>query len=316
MSTDLVVSEHALPDVPAFLSELDVSPSTIHSYKKKMSAFRVWLYESNITEPKSTDIRAYKKHLAARGLSVSSVNQYLSAIRAFFRWAEESGRYPDIARSVRGDRAPQGHAKDALSEDDMKKCLEISKTRVHKRTGNVINDPRSYAVMALLFGAGLRTVEVIRANRGSYTEKDGVKVLYVWGKGRKQEDDFVKLPPFVSDALDAYLATRGGAIGNKEPLFVGERSNKGNRMSTRAIQRIAVSVFERAGVRSERITPHSCRHSCVTLLLNKKVDPRRVQEHVRHARFETTQIYARDLKKLDSPAADVLSEALSSKNDT
>lgn len=303
MNTDVVRTINTFPEHASFIDSLDVAPATVLSYKKKVHAFMEWVRENHVIEPTSADILAYKKSLVAKGLSPSSINQYLSAVRAFFRWAEAEGRYPDIARSVKNEKTPRGRSKDDLTPDQVTRVLEAC------------NDEREYALLLLLFATGMRTVEVERANRGNLRTRGGRTVLYVHGKGRTSADEYIKITEPVEQALSAYFATRPG-LSDDSPLFTSiSPRNRGARLSALAVQRTVVGVFVRAGIRApkaikSRITPHSTRHTAITMMLKAGASTRETQAVARHRRFETTEIYAHDIDRLNSPAEELLTQAI------
>ena len=70
-------------------------------------------------------------------------------------------------------------------------------------------------------------------------------------------------------------------------VFVGQR---GKRMSREAVWRLVKRWTEVAGV-TERVTPHTFRHSFATHLLEGGADLRVVQALLGHASISTTQLY-------------------------
>ena len=67
-------------------------------------------------------------------------------------------------------------------------------------------------------------------------------------------------------------------------------NQKGNQITSRAIQRICQTAGERAGLQV-RLHPHMIRHSFATHLVDNGADLRVVQELLGHQTLSTTQIY-------------------------
>jgi integrase/recombinase XerD len=82
------------------------------------------------------------------------------------------------------------------------------------------------------------------------------------------------------------------------PLLV---SNDFGRLDRHAAARIVARLARRAGL-SKRITPHSLRHTMVTLALDAGVSLREVQDAARHADPRTTRRYDRARHALDRHA--------------
>jgi integrase/recombinase XerD len=110
----------------------------------------------------------------------------------------------------------------------------------------------------------------------------------------------VPLPAPASHAVDALLAGRGlmeaaGALFNATPLFVDAEGRQLDRFDAgRIVRRLARA----AGVR-KTVSPHSLRHSFVTLALDAGVPLRDVQDSAGHADPKTARRYDRGRHSLD-----------------
>ena len=297
MNTTTIVLQIAtgspFPELRRFAQSLDVKPTTAEGYAKKVRDFLNWAARTNIVEPKTSDILDYKRELTDRGLSPYSVSAYLCALRRFFNWAEMEGLYPNVARGVRGAKTRRGFNKDALTAAEVRCVLKASK-----------ND-RESALLTLLFTAGLRSVEVTRADVGDLRTPGYKTVLYIQGKGHEAKDDFVVVPMKTAKALYWYLSTRG-TLKDSEPLFVGSGNRNRGRLTTRTIRRIVTGAFHRAGLSSPKLTTHSTRHTAVTLALTAGASVQEAQALARHANVGTTMIYAHNLDRMKTGTEDLV----------
>jgi integrase/recombinase XerD len=291
------------PELQLFLDSLDLSERSIGEYRRNVARFMAWIHAQNILKPTALDILAYKKHLQKKELSPKTINWYLSAVRQFFRWAEMSGLYPDVARSVGGLRIEPGSSKDPLTVAQIRTVLDGCESL------------RERALLTLLFTTGLRTIEAVRADYGDlrtvYDQRSDCDkvILAVHGKGHTSADDFVVIPPLTAEALQDYLDTRIG-LKATDPLFAGEGNRNRGRLSTRTIRAIVVDAFTRAGVKTPRISVHSTRHSAVTIALLNGASVQEAQEFARHKSITTTQVYAHNLSKLSAGTAESVENAL------
>ncbi|HUL05718.1 MAG TPA: tyrosine-type recombinase/integrase, partial [Candidatus Acidoferrum sp.] len=146
---------------------------------------------------------------------------------------------------------------------------------------------RDTAILALLYGCGLRLGEALALNRREAPRARGDETasLVVTGKGRKQRA--VPVLPGVAAAVEDYLAACPFGGDGDAPLFRGAR---GGRLSPRLVQLRLEHLRARLGL-PDTATPHALRHSFATHLLAGGADLRAIQELLGHASLSTTQRY-------------------------
>ena len=90
-------------------------------------------------------------------------------------------------------------------------------------------------------------MEVIRADVADLRALGDDTVLYIQGKGRDEKTEYIKLSAPVEAAIREYLKLRGETTPDA-PLFASmSNNNKGGRMTTRSISRIAKDSMIKAG---------------------------------------------------------------------
>ena len=143
---------------------------------------------------------------------------------------------------------------------------------------------RDAAVLALLYGAGLRISEALSIRRADAPigEVDAITVV---GKGQKTRSAPIIAP--VRSAVEDYLALCPYRLKPDGPLFVGV---KGGRLSPRIVQ-FAMARMRGALGLPDTATPHALRHSFATHLLARGGDLRTIQDLLGHASLSTTQVY-------------------------
>ncbi len=82
--------------------------------------------------------------------------------------------------------------------------------------------------------------------------------------------------------------------------------NKGERLSTWAIQQMTKARYQEAGVVGRKTT-HSLRHSAITSAIKNGGTPMQVRAMARHQSFDTTLGYFHETSRLDNPAEDLVS---------
>lgn len=272
---------------------IEGSEKTVETYTRQVRQFMAYLQANGITEPTKDDIRAYRD-----GLKIShkpaTVQGYIMALKQFFKWTEEEGLYPNIAKNVKGAKLDTEHKKDPLTPRQVKSLLAT----VDRTT---ISGKRDYAILALMITTGLRTIEVVRANVEDLRPAGDCMVLYVQGKGHEERNTYVKVVPEVEDAIRAYLTSRG-KTGPKEPLFTttsNHRTEEG-RLTTKSVSRLVKEHLERAELKTDRLTAHSLRHTTATLNLLNGGTIEETQQLLRHTNINTTMRYAHALTRANN----------------
>jgi integrase/recombinase XerD len=192
----------------------------------------------------------------------------------------------DVAAHLDLPRTPR-YLPETLTIDDVERLLEAAGTE---------DDPaptrlRDRALLELLYAAGLRISEALGLDREDLSlDAAFVRVI---GKGDKE-----RLVPVGDVALGVLERWIGGprvgllAAGHVQPprggpLFLGDRGRRlARQQAWAAVKRAAAA----AGL-SDRVSPHTLRHSFATHLLEGGADLRIVQELLGHASISTTQLY-------------------------
>ena len=241
----------------------------------------------------------------------NTVNLYLRSVKQFFAWTAAAGIYPNIAENVHAPKVDHtSHKKDALTPEQVLTIERSIKLQADARTRAQADEPkdttgrvqrsieqgrRLNAIYVLAVNAGLRTIEISRANIQDIEIKGSNAVLYVWGKGRTEPDQRIPIAPEVLQAIRDYLNVRTDNPTAGAPLFVstGNRSG-GKRMAPETISRLLKQALRAAGYDSERITAHSLRHSAGSAAQRITGDIYTTQKYMRHSDPKTTEIYIHD----------------------
>jgi site-specific recombinase XerD len=205
--------------------------------------------------------------------------------------AETYRRAVDL-EPVRGSRLPRGRALDAGELAALFRACADDRSPAGARDA---------ALLAVLYGAGLRRSEAVALDLGDVHPETGA-VTVRSGKGRK--DRVTYLPAGGIAAVTAWLQARGDTSG---PLFVGV--NKGSRLEWRRLTDQAVRVILRKRSREAGVaacSPHDLRRSFVSHLLDAGADLASVQGLAGHANVSTTAQYDRRGERAKQRAATLL----------
>lgn len=297
METTIISTGTAnLPALPSslfarWISYLDVSEKSVETYTRNIRQFAAWLKENEITAPTREDVIAFRDALRAAQKSASTIQGYITTVKLFFAWCAQEGLYPNVAEHIKGAKIDTEHKKDALSADQTSALL----SGIDRETES---GARDYAILSLMATTGLRTVSVVNANVDDVKMVCGVPVLFYRGKGHDEKAAYVKLAPQVLEAIRSYLSLRGKTEPG-DPLFAScANRNSGARMTTRSVSRIAAEHMEEAGVKTDRITAHSLRHTAATLNLLNGGTVEETMQLLGHKSITTTMIYSHALERI------------------
>lgn len=287
----------------SFLAYLDATPKTVETYTKALRHLFNYFSFNDIIKPEREDILSYKEELKASGHKPTTIQNYITVCKIFFKWTAQEGYYPNISEHIKGAKLNREHKKDYLTSSQVKDIL----VSIEKES---IRGLRDYAILLLMVTGGLRTIEVIRTDIGDLRTVGDFTVLYVQGKGKEEKTEYIKISAPVEKAIRMYLQSRG-TTDETEPLFASlSNNNKGRRLTTRSISGIVKDRFKNAGYDSARLTAHSLRHTAVTLSLLAGKDLAEVQQFARHANITTTMIYNHALDKAKNSCSEAITEAI------
>lgn len=230
-------------------------------------------------------VTALRLRLSELGRAPASVNATLSALRGVARaaWqlgmisAEDYHRVVGV-RNVRGSRLPAGRA---LTPGEIGALLDTC------AGDETAAGARDAAIIALLYGAGLRRSEAAALDLTHYDPK--ACDLKVRGKGDTER--LVPLASGVTAALNDWLSVRGASAG---PLLCPVR--KGGRVELRRMSAQAIydALLKRGReARIASLSPHDLRRTFASDLLDVSGDVSAVQKLLGHANVQTTMRYDR-----------------------
>jgi integrase/recombinase XerC len=269
-------------------SERRLAANTVEAYSRDVDQFLAFLTDHFGGPPKRadledlaiTDIRAFMAARRNGGAGSRTLARGLAGIRSLIRFMEKDGSANGAA--VRAIRAPR-------KQRSLPRPLTLAAARETVSLDNALDEEpwiaaRNAAILALLYGSGLRISEALSIRRGEAPRRAN-EALRITGKGGKQR--IVPVLPVVAAAIASYLDQCPYSPGHDGPLFIGAR---GGPLSPRIVQRAMEKLRGALGL-PDTATPHALRHSFATHLLANGGDLRSIQELLGHASLSTTQIY-------------------------
>jgi integrase/recombinase XerC len=272
-------------------AERRMSPKTVEAYERDVRQFLGFLTEHTGGQPtlkslaaiEPRDVRAFMSSRRAGGIGSRSLMRSLAGARSFARFLERNGKGKVGAlAAVRAPKLPKTLPKPLTATSAMR-LVDTDLRAGEEREPWVL--ARDAAVLALLYGSGLRISEALGLTREAVPAPGKGDVITVRGKGNKAR--MVPVLPQVLKLIADYVALCPYDLPDEGPIFLGTR---GGPLSPRIVQLTMVRLRGALGL-PETATPHALRHSFATHLLARGGDLRAIQELLGHASLSTTQIY-------------------------
>lgn len=264
------------------LAERGLAHNSIESYARDLAVFNQGLAPARrgaVERITAADIRRHVQALGEGGRSPRTVARHLAALRGLLRFAVRAGYRRDDPTDGVQIRVPNNRLPRVLGQADAGAMADGA--------GEPSRCPlRDTALIELLYGCGLRVSEAAGLRAAQINLDAGF--LTVLGKGNKER--VVPLGRAARAALVAYWEQeRPQVLGPRTSVYVFN-GRAGRPLTRQRIWQIVRQIARARGI-TEKVSPHTLRHSFATHLVEGGADLRVVQTLLGHADIATTQVY-------------------------
>lgn len=226
------------------------------------------------------ELQSKGNRFAARGaqpLQPATVNNMVNAVVGFYKFAHRDGYITDdISQYLKRPKVPNESNREGLTRFELRACLDAAKES---------RDTLDYALWCFLVFNGPRISEACKVDVEDLRMQDGYRTVRLQrAKGNRSAP--VPLAPITSNAVDRYLGTR-----RTGPLFLKPRIEE--RLDQASANRVVKRIAQVAGI-EKTITPHSLRHTHITLALNQGVGIRDLVNSMGYSDARQISRYDRD----------------------
>ena len=230
-------------------------------------------------------VQRYAAQLRDAGLSPSSINQRLSAIRKLAAEAADNGALDPVVangiRAVKGARQEGRRTGNWLTREQAQSWLGAPNTRTLKGL-------RDRALLAVLIGCGLRRAEAAGLSFDHIQQRDGRWVL-VDLIGKRDKVRSVPMPNWTKAAIDVW-SSRAGIGGGLVFRAVNKGDHVvGDRVTPQAIRNIVAGYAER--LKHAGVAPHDLRRTFAKLAYKGGAALDQIQLSLGHESIQTTENY-------------------------
>lgn len=266
-------------------AEEGLAETTLKTLRSVLCSFNAWLIDTegkNWERARLEDLGTYFREVRdTRSAATFRLKQW--GLQRLYEWARQQG-IADVsvqAAMVPGPRAPALRLSSVPSVQQIQRILALPDTGTPEGV-------RDRAVLELLYGAGLRSAELLALRIDQVPDAHGMRVI---GKGAKER--LVVYGEYARDWIAQYksirpalLAEGGHRVTATSKFFV----SKGRYPDYRYWQlRRMVSCY--AAMAGLHLTPHALRHAFATHLYQGRAPLRTIQLLLGHEHLATTTVY-------------------------
>lgn len=298
MTTALATIAEIQP-VITIVTDAVTSVHTKRAYSRALTDFIVWHATTGQTGFSKATVQAHVTALRNEGVSASSINQRLTAIRKLAQELADNGVIDHSAAQavgrVEGVRKEGKRLGNWLTQEQAQKLLTLPDV-------STVKGLRDRAILAVLLGCGLRreecadlTVEHIQQREGRWVIVDLV--------GKRSKTRSVPMPSWAKYAIDTYLLAAAITAG---PLFRSVRRGDHLQDGAMTAQAIFDVVKTYAGQIGVDVRPHDLRRTFAKLAHKGNSPIEQIQLSLGHSSVQTTERYIGVQQDLHSAPCDAL----------
>jgi integrase/recombinase XerD len=273
----------------------EFAPETVENYMSCLEKYFVFARNRLKIDPLKVgakQLHEWMCSLKEQGLSRSRLIHHKSALNYFFALLVNLKKVDyNPAESLFTIRKKKSDLNQPISEAVAYKLLRSLKRETWL-------DERNFMMISMLWALGLRVSELTSLKVGDFEPEDGIGLLRVRGKGKKQRALFVVDKLY--NELTNYLKHAHSPREKFSPLFP-IHNNKNKAISSDRVQTMLKECARRAGI-EERITPHVLRHSFATHMYSRRVPVSSIEVMLGHTSSDETSIYIHVAKEIKQQA--------------
>lgn len=299
--------------VSEFLTEYlpmqrNYSKNTVLSYRDALKLLVVFITDTKGIRLTDFTMKRFDRPLIVeflewlrnRGVSVSTSNQRLAAIKAFAEYAGcQSIEYMASLQMVQNIKSKKTSNKEIVFLSLEQTTKLINRPDLNTRTGL-----RHRTVMTLLYDSGCRVQELCDIRiRDVYT--DGNPTVRLHGKGNKHRT--VTISEKTATLVSEYIRRQRNTALEDEPLIINRTHGKLSRDGVNYIIGKYVSEIRRTEPSfPEKVHAHGFRHSKAMHMLAAGINIVYIRDFLGHEDISTTMIYSRADNRLKNEAINKL----------
>lgn len=285
-----------LDKVKRMLLDSVQSENTKRAYGRALDEYIEYHITSSQTALNRVSVNAHVQNLKDNGTSASSINQRLAAIKKFAYEALQNGFIDDTQHNgIKNIKSIAQRGKKLgnwLSKEKVEEMLNMPNIETNKGL-------RDRAILAIMFGAGLRREEVCNIAVNQLQQREGRWVI-VDIVGKRDKTRSVPIASWVKALIDNWLTVY--EYDNDSLLFVGV--NKGDNITGKKLTGDA--ILKMIQNYNPDIAAHDLRRTFAKLAHKGNAPIEQISKALGHDSIKTTEIYLGTDLDLHNAASDAI----------
>lgn len=270
-----------------FLEHEGKRPLTIKNYRCDLKGYARWATlrkkrEFNLGDVTPDHLKQYREWII-HGLTASSANRKLAALKGFLRWTADSG----LLRTL--EISELGNVKFVRKERFRPRCLDSTEQVRLLLAVESVGVARDITAIKLMLNTGIRASELCEL-RWNAVEISDVRWLLTFSRSKKTKKLCEARIPLNLEARNALISLGLRIHSGKDQLVFTGRSGP---MTIRAVDMLIDRYSKIAGIK--KLTPGILRHSFCMNMVNAGVSPDTIAKWMSHSSLQTTSCYYRPL---------------------
>ena len=303
MQTDIIKLEtYVLQEAEPMQRIIDMVLDTVSSrtrpeYRRALTDFMTWYASTGRPGLSKATMNAHVAHLKAQGVTDSSINQRLAALRKFTNEAADNGLI-DYATAFAISKIPNikmGGKKlgNWLTKDQAAQMLTAPDT-------STLKGKRDRAVLGVMLGGGLRRDEVCNLTV-EHLQQRSARWVILDLKSKHNTTRTIPISAWVKVLLDQWLEAANIKAG-----YVFRAFRKGDRLQSGQMHTQAIWDIVKAYAPVEDLAPHDLRRTFAKLADKAGADTAQIQKSLGHKSIQTTELYLGTDLDLEKAPSDYL----------
>ena len=263
--------------------EKHYSLHTVAAYLKDVSEFESFLKTNDenaaLEQVHYGLVRNWIVVLVENGMSNTSVNRKISALKSFYKFLLKSKQIDSNPLQKHKSLKTPKKVQIPFSEKELEMVFDVNDYP------DDFEGIRNRLIIELFYTTGMRRAELISLEESDFNPY--LKTLKVLGKRNKER--ILPLLECTVELLNRYLEVRKTVkSGLSGDLLILNKN--GHKVSETFVYRLINDYFSNVSEKVKK-SPHVLRHTFATHLLNNGADLNSVKELLGHASLSSTQIY-------------------------
>ena len=262
------------------------SPESKRAYRRGLELFLTWWQsECPSSHFNKATVQRYRAQLLESGLSPSTVNLYMTAIRRLaVEAADNSLMKSEVASGI---GRVKGIKKEGVRTGNWLTVHQAEKL-INTPDMTTLSGKRDRALLAVMIGCGLRREETAHLMLEHVQQREARWVIVdMTGKGGRVRS--VPMPSWTKAAIDEWITSAGFSSGRMfRPVNKGDNL-AGESMTAQSIFETVKKYAAKIGVGN--IAPHDLRRTFAKLAHKGRAALEQIQLSLGHASIQTTERY-------------------------